>query len=212
MKIKSILLAFIIAPLVILLFVPLPTLGVVILYFADIAYSFVILGFSIYAISKKQIPKIFSRLLLFFTMYTIVISVASVRYLFMFKIQIENIPLISKIAKDVFLSSPIAGYILFSVAAIVTFVPMFRIKYEGEEKLTMNIKMFKAIAKITILLFFISIVGCWAIGFSKLKLSYIESFTFYIPYICSNCLMYLIPTMIAANGIFRLNDINKDSQ
>lgn len=205
MKIKSVFLAPIIAAIVLLLFVPLPSVGVKILYILDVAYGMVIIGFGIYATVKKQIPKIFPQLILFFTICTLVIDVASTRYLFMYKIQIEDIPLVSKMVDDIFISSPIAGYLLFAVGVFLTCYSIVRLKHIHEVVLNGSINFLRGTMKIIFLLIIVSIIGCWAIGFSKLELNYIESFTFYIPYICTQFLIYFIPLIMAGIGIDMLN-------
>ena len=212
MKIKSVLLGVVIAAIILLLFVPLPTTGVKIAYLLDFIYGLVIVGFGMYAAFKKKIPTFFSRVLLFFSTYSLVLNVAAVRYLFLYKIEREEIPIISKTAEEIIISSPIAGYILFAVGVFVTFYSVFRYKITQEDDLAGSIKFLRGTTKMMILLFFVSIVGCWAIGFSKLELNYIESFTFYIPYICTQFLIYILPLTMAGVGINLLNWINRDSK
>ena len=212
MKIKTVLLSLIMAAIILLLFAPIPSVGVKLLYLLDVIYGMVILGFGIYAAAKKQIPQALPRILLYFTVYTLVLNVAAVRYLFMFKIQSEEIPLVSKLAEDVIISSPIAGYILFSVGVFVSFYSVLRNKAIGDVDLTGSIKLLKGTIKLMILLFFVSIVGCWALGFSKLELNYIEAFTFYIPYICTHFMLKLIPFLMAGVGLDLLKLVKRASK
>lgn len=212
MKIKSVLLGFIIAAIILLLFVPLPAVGVKIIYSLYVLYGFVILGFGISAAIKKQMPIVFPRVLLFFSTFALIVNVAAVRYLFMYKLQIEEIPIVSKLAEDVIISSPIAGYLLFAAGVFITFFSVFKNKITEENDLAGSIKFLRGTTKMMILLFFVSIVGCWAIGFSKLELDYLEAFTFYIPYICTQFLLYFIPLIFAGVGIDLLNYVNRASK
>lgn len=212
MKIKSVLLAFFIAALIIILLVPVSPVVAYILYGLEFAFPLVMVGFGIYAARKKTIPNVFSYLIFFFTIYCLTLSVASVRYLFMYKTKSEEIPLISNIVDDILISSPIAGYLLFAVGLYLFIFTFFRLKHNNEESLTKSINFLRITIEMVFLLFFITIVCCWAIGISELKLTYIEAFTFYFPYICTQFSIHFVTIVMAGVGIDLVKGINKDSK
>ena len=212
MKIKSVLLAFFIAALIIILLVPVSPVVAYILYGLEFAFPLVMVGFGIYAARKKKIPNIFTHLIFFFTIYSLTLSVATVKYLFMFKTKIEEIPLISSIVDDILISSPIAGYLLFAVGLYLFIFTFFRLKHNNEESLTKSINFLRLTIEMVFLLFFITIVCCWAIGISELKLTYIEAFTFYFPYICTQFSIHFVTIVMAGVGIDLVKGINKDSK
>lgn len=212
MKIKSVLLAFFIAALIIILLVPVSPVVAYILYGLEFAFPLVMIGFGIYAARKKTIPNIFAHLIFFFTIYSLTFSVATVRYLFMFKTKIEEIPLISSIVDDILISSPVAGYMLLGVGLFLIIYTLLRLKQNNEESLIKSINFLRLTIKMIFVLFFITIVCCWAIGISELKLSYLEAFTFYIPYICTQFSIHFVTIVMAGIGIDLVKGINKDSK
>lgn len=211
MKSKDLFLIIPVAIFTLLLFIPLPPLAVKICWLLDCIFAVTILGFSVYGIIRKAIPKPMAVLVLYFTLFTLALFVGTTR--FVLQISPDNcdeIVLVSKIAKDIFISGTYSGYILFATAILIVNSSVYAIKVEKDGNLAGSVKFMRGTLNAMMIILVAAILGCCLIGYKKFDMTILDAFKFYIPYCCSQFIIYSIPLLIGTVGIDLLRWIDRD--
>ena len=177
-----------------ILFIPLPPLAIVICWIINCIFGFAILGVSVSGIAKRRIPTILAFLALYFSLYSLALYITTTRFI----LQItpdncEEIIIVSKIAKDIFINSPYSGYILFGVGVFIVNFAVYNLKIENDGNLAGSIKFMRGAENAMLIILVASIVGCCLIGYKKFGMTILDAFKFYMPFCCSQYMIYSIP-------------------
>jgi flagellar biosynthesis component FlhA len=194
------------------LFIPLPSVAVKICWLLNCIYGATLLGFSVYGIIKKAVPKPLAVLVLYFTLYTLSLYIGTTRSI----LQItpdncDELVLVSKMAKDIFINGPYSGYILFGVALFVINFAVYNLKIENDGNLAGSIKFMRGTLNAILIILVASIMGCCLIGYKKFDMTILDALWFYMPYCCSQFIIYTIPFLIGTVGLDLLRWIDRSS-
>lgn len=212
MKIKDVFGIIPAAICVAILFIPLPPLAVIICWIINLTFGFSILGVSVFGIVKKTIPAILAFLTLYFSLYSLSLYIGTTR--FILQITPDNcdeLVLVSKMAKDNFINGPYSGYLLFVVSIFVTNFAVYQIKIENDGNLTGSIKFMRGTINAMMIILVASITGCCIIGYKKFDMNILDALWFYMPYCCSQFILYTIPFLIGTVGLDLVRWIDRSS-
>ena len=194
---------FIVAALAVILQIPVVLLKV--LYWLTFAFATVVLGFGVFSVIRKRIPKYLGILVQVLTIFMLFYGIASNRYIFGLRDSLQDINLFSTLTQNAFINNPVIGYALLAVVFLVAILFVYK-QINCEQNLMNSIKVFRGINKAIILVYLSSVVGCGFNEIKKLGLSFTE---INVSYICSMMLMYLIVAMIAGIGLYLLSRVKK---
>ena len=194
---------FIVAALAVIL--PIPVVVLKALYWVMFAFATVILGFGVFSVIRKRIPKYLGILVQVLTIFMLFYGIASNRYIFGLRDSLQDINLFSTLTQNAFINTPVIGYALLAVVFLVTILFVYK-QINCEQNLMNSIKVFRGINKAIILVYLSSVVGCGFNEIKKLGLSFTE---INVSYICSIILMYLIVAMITGIGLYLLGRVQE---
>ena len=213
MKNESVIMFIISFFMVAVLIVPLPPVIVKILYLLNFIFASVIVGTGFFSGIRKSVPKIYSTMILLFTVFTLIMFTNTTRFVLLCEPGVQNLVMISRVINSVFSGHPIRGYLLTAFVLIAEIVIVQTIKIKEDEKLNNIILFMRGTVKAELIIFAATVIASCFIGVQKLNVNFAEAFKIYFPYCCSQILLYmfpLLPVSLTLN-LLQLGDFDNSS-
>jgi len=180
----------------ILYFIPVSSILLKILIYAEFAFGFIILEICIFCIFKKSypktIPKILPSLIVYFCLYTLSVKISVVRTILTMGNSPIVIPLITKYIEGGFQNFPYAGYVICFLFVIFPLVMLYKKTVIEDENLDKSKKFMKGTLKAMFLMFFVSFAGGTLSGIRNYSLEIKESLLLYLAYSCAELSFFLL--------------------
>ena len=181
--------------MVAVLIIPLPPLMIKIFYLLNFIFAAVIAGTVFISGIRKSIPKFYSILVLYFTVFTLIMFTNTTRFVLLAEPGVQNLVMISNIRNAFFHGQPVCGYLVSAFVLIVEFAVVYTIKRKEDEKLNNAILFMRGTLIAGMIIFAAVAIACCFIGVQKLSVNFAEAFKIYFPYCCSQMLLYIFPLL-----------------
>ena len=199
--------------MVAVLIIPLPPLMIKNLYLLNFIFAAVIAGTVFISGIRKSVPKFYSILVLYFTVFTLVMFTNTTRFVLLFEPGFQNLVMISRIRNSFFSDQPVRGYLLAAFILVAEFAIVYTIKRKEDEKLNNAILFMRGTLIAEMIIFAAAVIACCFIGVQKLNVNFAQAFIIYFPYCCSQMLLFmfpLLPVSITLN-LLQLSDFDNSA-